>query len=280
MRLFFTAVCLIAGCAPAALGQELAPAASAPETPAPVAAEAPPSPELLALLNRIEAKAKTIRTMDSRIRLSRKQGVLGDEQVRFGRFRYARSAAPKTHGPAVTDYQAIPIPAKVQIDFDRIVVDNKADDVDIRYAFDGYWLLETNAKDHAATRREIRTQDDPQDALAIGSGPWPIPLSFEKAAVLSKFNVTPGPAGPTEDKREAVRLILTPKPGARLEVDRMILVFEKDTLEPIGATSLHGEDATEVLLSKPAFNGELPKDSFSTKAPEGAQWHVEEVPKR
>ena len=282
MRHLFSACCLLTLLVPAALAQELP---AAPQPPAaskaeakkdvPSAAPAPPSPELLALLDQIEAKAKTLRTMDSRIRLTRKQGLLGDEQVRFGRFRYAAGVKAV---PAPLPAPAVP--AKVQIEFDRVVVDGKAEKVDIRYAFDGYWLLETNAKDHAATRREIRAKDDPKDALAIGGGPWPIPMSFEKAAILAQFDVQPGPAGPAEDKREAVRLILTPKPGAKLEVDKMILTFEKGTWEPVGATSLRGDDATEVLLSKPAFNDELPKDTFSTRPPEGADWRVEEVPKR
>lgn len=264
MRHRFPVICLLACCVPAALGQEPPPAA--PQ--APITQEAVPSTELPALLDQIEAKAKTIHSMDSRIRLTRKQGLLGDEQVRFGRFRYAAAQA------------ATDTPAKARIDFDGVVVDGKKENADIHYVFDGHWLLETNAKDHAATRREIRTKDDPVDALAIGGGPWPIPLSFEKTAVLAKFTVHLGPAGPAADGRQALRLILTPRPGAKLEVDRMVLVFEKDTWEPIGATSLRGEDATEVLLAKPAFNGELPPDVFDTKAPEGAGWHVEEVPKQ
>lgn len=263
------ATCLLALLLAApALAQEVAPAP---------AAQAQLSPELDALLTRIEARAKTVRTMSSRVRLTRQQGLLGDSQVRFGQFHYARPTPAKAQGE--TGITGAPgLPARVRIDFDRVVVDGKAERVDIRYVFDGHWLLETILKDHSANRREIRAQGDPKDALALGGGVLPLPLSFEKAAVLARFDVALGKPGQAEDGREAVRLILTPKKGVKLDVDKMELVFAKDTLEPIGALSTHGEDATEILLSKPAFNPELPEKTFDTTAPQGNEWQVQEVP--
>ncbi len=267
--------------APPVLGQDLAPPASIAVTKVetvetPEKPEAPQvlAPELDALLDRIEAKAKTIRTLSSRVRLTQQQDadLLADTQVRYGLFRYAGPQNPEEVD------SVMPRPARTRIDFDGVEIDGKLDTVDIRYIFDGYWMLETNLKDHSATRRQLRAKDDPRDLLAIGSGPWPIPLSFEKAAVMARFHVALGKEAPAEDKRETVRLILTPKKGVKMEVDRMELVFDKKTLEPIGATSTHGKDSTEILLSKPAFNPELPDKTFDTALPQGKEWQRQEVP--
>lgn len=227
-----------------------------------VAAE--PSPDLDALLSRIEAKAQTVKTMESRLRLVRRQGLLDDEQVRYGKFSYEAAAGA--------------VPTRFRVDFDGVVVNGTKEDADIRYAFDGFWLLEANTKTRTATRRELRAADDPKDALAKGGGVLPLPLPFDKAALLARFEARLGQPGPTADKREAVRLLLTPKPGVKTDVDRMELAFEKDSLLPIAAQSWKGEDTTEVFLSKPAFNPALPADCFGTKLPEGKDWQTQEVP--
>lgn len=238
---------------------------------------ADPAPELDALLDRIEARDETVLRMESRLRLVRKQGLLGDEQVRFGMFRY--QAAPRSPlAPRKALPAEIPAPAKFRVDFDGVVVGGQKDNADIRYVFDGFWLLEANAKTHAATRREVRAKNDPKDALAQGGGTFPLPLPFKKTALLARFDVALGKEGKTEDGREAMRLILTPKPGVKAEADRLELTFEKDTLLPVAAQSQKGEDSTEIFLAKPAFNPELPKDCFDTALPEGKEWQTQEVP--
>lgn len=241
---------------------------------------ADPSPELDALLDRIEAKNETVLRMESRLRLVRKQGLLGDEQVRYGKFQYQAANPWMLRSPRLTLREDRPVPAMFRVDFDGVVVDGKKESADIRYIFDGFHLLETNAKTRTANRREVRAKNDPKDALAQGGGVFPLPLPFKKKALLARFDIALGKEGKTEDGREAMHLILTPKPGVKTEVDRLELTFEKDTLLPVAAQSHKGEDSTEVFLAKPAFNPSLPQDCFDTTLPKNKDWQTQDVPLR
>ncbi|MBL4700342.1 MAG: hypothetical protein JKX85_03710, partial [Phycisphaeraceae bacterium] len=77
------------------------------------------------LLDRIEAKSDTIQTYQADIRFDQIQGLLGDQQTRFGKLYYV----VKPH-------------VKFAVHFQRVVIDGKLREQNRQWIYDGTWLVE------------------------------------------------------------------------------------------------------------------------------------------
>ena len=246
----------------------------APPTPTP----APPTPAQQAVLDRIEAASQKVLTLESRLRYSVAQGLLGSEQVRYGLLRAAASTPAGGNSPAQ--------PQRFHLDFDGLVVDGKKQALSQHWIYDGYWLLELNDKDHAGTRRELVPANTPATQVAAGTKQGivlPLVMPFHQATLLSLYRLTDIQdvqiAGAKEEGPiNAVRLSLAPLPGNKTTLTALQLDFRADTFLPLALQFSENDDSTEIRLSKPVANPTLPADCFDTTPPADAQWKVDVIP--
>jgi len=211
-------------------------------------------------LTQIERKTEQVHALRAKVVYIREQGVLGDVQHRYG----------------FLVYQAGP-PAKFAISFDRIAVSGAVRPMDKTYVFDGRYMAERDGDEKIYSRWELVREGEEADLLALGEGPFALPLNLKKDAVLERFDVELLDDG----ENKPVHLGLTPKPGAAMEVTRIELWFDRQTLLPVGARSINeeSENVTHIRLTDAAVNPDDLNDSaFDTAAPQEAGWQINETP--
>lgn len=207
-------------------------------------------------LDKIEAKAGEVQTLSAKVVHVREQGMFKDTQARTGTLVYES-------GP----------PAKFRAQFDKLVVDDALHDMRKTYVFDGRYLVERDDDERIWSRWELAREGETVDLLAIGEGPFALPLSMKKDAVLERFDVA---VGDKDEDGKLVHLVLTPK--KEMDVTRVDLWFDAQTLLPTRARQEEGEDATDVRLRDTVVNPERAVDAFDTSPPSGANWQISDTP--
>ncbi|MEM9913429.1 MAG: outer membrane lipoprotein carrier protein LolA [Planctomycetota bacterium] len=215
----------------------------------------------------LEASASQTESLTARVRMTNVAALLEEETQYFGSLRYA--AADDEHASM-----------RFAVRFERKKVDSVIEDIDQSYVYDGRWLLDVDAKDQTATRRELVPEGEQAD-LELGDGPFLLPLNLRKDRVLQKFEV--GLIEPAEDdpKSEAgtFHLRLIPKPQAGTDAQQIDLWFDQETLLPLRAATLEADDdQTIVDLFRPEANASLEDEAFDTALPDGRGWELQVVP--
>ncbi|MEM9414130.1 MAG: outer membrane lipoprotein carrier protein LolA [Planctomycetota bacterium] len=223
-----------------------------------------------ALLDRIEQAAAEMRTLRCRVRYTRVQGLLGDEQRRFGDLFYA----------AATD----DTPTRFAVHLDGLVLDDRMRPIDQWFIYDSRYLLERNHDDQTATRREMRPADaEPEDTLALDSGTIPIPLRLKKDDVLAQYDAVQRDDETVGDWT-LHHLELTPKQDAAQDEDDpavLHLWFDSETLLLTKVVTVEGNDQIELLFAPSEMqpNAEIAPGTFDTDLPDEADgWDVQDVP--
>jgi len=220
-----------------------------------------------ALLDRIEQRAATIKILHAKLRYDRIQQLVGDRQRRFGDLVY--DAGP---------------PGKFAVHFDRLLVDRRLDRDDRRYIFDGQWMVERYEKEKIFIKREIAppknaTTDHPQaDPLALGDGPFVLPLTFDKAQLLKRFDVSLTPPA-DGDPPQSVHLHLTPKHSHDNRFTELDLWYGGKTLLPLRARTIDdSENESVVDLTEVRINEPIDPAVLDTTPPTTDDWRVEIKP--
>ena len=270
---------VVPGCAASADPHPVAPPPTA-RTPSQNGSEA----ALHALLDRIEAVAAERGRVTARLRLRSVQDLLGDETVRFGDLAYA-AAEPPT-GPA----------ARFAVTFDRLQTDDGAvKPIDRRFVYDGRWLLQTDADARTATRRDLGPADPDSGgagpAGAADQNPVLLALTFDKAAVLRRFNATLGDGSPEGREPSGERagaaappphLILVPRASSHhadgSDLTRVDLFFDPASFEPLQvAVEQVDGDRTVADLFEFDPRADVPDHHFDTALPTATGWDVQTV---
>lgn len=261
-RLSALAACLIAlGCAHAEPTEPATPDAAEPSTAEPSTHQADAAPDAVALLHRAEAAADGLDTLEARLRYDRIQGLLGDRQRRFGRLAYDAGGEDR--------------PARFAVTLDKLLVDGQPRDIAKRYVFDGRWLAEADADDKTFTRRELVAEGESTDLMAMGDGPFALPLNMHADTVLQRFvaeDVTPDDGPPI--------LRLTPREGFDVDVDQVTIVYDPDTMLPREATTVEDQKAGDVSILRlfdPKTGVTLEDADFDTAPPSDPAWRVQVV---
>ncbi|MFI4860372.1 MAG: outer membrane lipoprotein carrier protein LolA [Phycisphaerales bacterium JB063] len=223
-----------------------------------------------ALLERIEQAAAEMQTLRCRVRYTRVQGLLGDEQRRFGDLFYA----------AANDDE----PTRFAIHLDGLVLDDRMRTIDQWFIYDSRFLLERNHDDQTATRREIRSADaENEETLALDSGTIPIPLRLKKDDVLAQYDAVQR-GDETVGDWTLHHLELTPKQDAAQGGDDpavLHLWFDSETLLLTKVVTVEGNDQIELLFAPSEMqpNAEIAPGTFDTTLPDEADgWDVQDVP--
>lgn len=239
-----------------ALAACAAPGGEQPATQ-PVAA----SPEVEQWLDRIEQRTDDVSTLRAKVTYDTIQGLLGDEQRRFGTLYYEA-------GP----------PARFAIHLDRLVVDNALRPQDRWYVFDGQWLAERIADEKTFIRRELVPPGEERDLLRIGEGPFAIPLDLEKDKVLERFEVALVEDQPAEVEN-SVHLRLTPRPDVDIEQEQIDIWYDRDNLLPVRVHTREEASEESVIRLRDIELGEpIAAERFDTTPPTEPGWQIELKP--
>lgn len=233
------------------------PASAAPATQ-PAATQ--PSPKVLHWLDRIQQRAKQLKTLHAKVRYDRVQGLLGDTQRRFG----------------TLVYQAGP-PARFSVHFNKLIVGRALRPQNRYYIFDGHWLAEKLDDQKIFTRRQLVPQGQSKNLLDLNAGPFVLPLDADKSRILRRFNVTLIPPAPHQPKRLAnsIHLRLIPKHNARIDQTRIDLWYDKNTLLPLKAsTHDHSQNESIIDLFQAKLDQPVAPGTFNTTPPQGGGWDI------
>lgn len=236
------------------------------------------------LLLALETAGNSIQTLTADLRYSRRLNELegGETQVRTGSlmFRTRPVSNPAPAQPAdVKNPDAPAVRREFQIDFVRLEIDGKARDDLQTFIFDGEWLVERYPDQKEIHRRQVVAPGQIVDPLAIGEGPFPIPIGQKRDRILDRFDAYLadagdgwGSAGRPNWIDSVYQLILVPKRGTdEARQYRMIrLWYVKDSLLPRMVRAEEANDSlTEVLLLNVETNRPLPAGAFDTVLPPG-----------
>lgn len=230
------------------------------------------------LLTALETADRRIASLSSKIRISKTFSELegGDKQSNFGSLMFisqppAAGAAEGSRGRRM-----------FQVDFDEVEFDKQRQPDKRSFVFDGRWYVERDPALKQIFKREIVPAGQEVDPLAIGQGPFWIPIGQRKEQILERFDaelLAPNDGFPVQDQAQlpmwvaqTVQLRLTPRAGVE-EARRFREVriwYRADDLIPRMARTIDASDATtEVFLTDVSVNQPLPKGAFDTKTPEG-----------
>ncbi|MCX5659066.1 MAG: hypothetical protein NTW19_05000 [Planctomycetota bacterium] len=252
-----------------------APSATAPATTSPATATSAPtvSPEASAWLDKIEAKAATIRTLECKLRYDRTQGLLKDTQARFGSLTYRTGPVP---GFAVH--------------FDRLYVDGRNERSNRWYIYDGTWLVEKLEDQKQFFKRQIVPPDAPadrRDPLALGEGPFAVPVTMNKQRVLRRYQVElvppvalPASADPAKGElANSVHIRMVPHDQDSASFQEIDIWYDRESLLPVKVRSLNDSKTESVIqLREPQVNQPIESGVFDTSLPKGEGWRTEVTP--
>lgn len=241
------------------------PATSQPATTQPAATQ---PTDAAGWLDVIAHRAENIKTFRAKVRYDRQQILQGDEQRRFGTLLYIA-------GP----------PAQFKVHFYTLLVDGIPRKENQLWMFDGQWLVERHDDTKQFHKRQIVSPDaDPKkvDPLALGDGPFSIPLKANREAIMKRFDVAL--AEPDEfDPKNTIHLTLTPK-DPDSDFEQIDLWYSRDTLLPVKGESIHaGSGDVDVfnLLDPIQINSPVEENEIDTAAPSSKNergWHEQITP--
>jgi outer membrane lipoprotein-sorting protein len=211
---------LILGCIRTA-GIAAEPAAPAAEPAAPPA-EPPPAPEVVAVLDKMEAAGNEFKTIRAKFDYELKQPLYDDVQKRKGELMY--------ESPNHLRFEFLDKPMEL-------------------FVFDGRVLF--NRKD--ATKQlmiwELRQPNEPPvQALALGQTPFPVPFGQKKADVLKYFTVTRDAKEEAADKDKRSVLVLVPKKDTPLAKNYTKILLWVDAKGLVTRAKLFDPSANETTI--------------------------------
>lgn len=228
------------------------------------AADDPSQEAAEAWLEKIEQRAADITTLQAEVRYDRIQGLVGDSQRRFGSLVYVM-------GP----------PARFAVHFDLLLADTRLDRQDRRYIFDGQWLVERYDNEKLFIKRQIvpppvpGEEARPPDVLALGAGPFAVPITQKKDEVLRQFEVAI--VEPQEgDPENSVHLKLTPRFGKPTEFTEIDVWYNRESLLPLRVRTIdESENESVIQLSNVRLNDPVEPVLIDTAEPADPGWRVE-----
>lgn len=253
------------------------------------------------LLDALEKAGGAIGSLKAEVRYTKIFGEIegGEKQVRRGMLYFKAKREPAGSAPPAAGTE--PVARRVfQVDFTSLEIDDVRRDEQQTFIFDGEWLIEkqASARPPQMLRRRVVAPGETIDPLAIGEGPFPVPIGQKKQRILDRFKaemVEPSDAWPgsrsaaadqptpPEWLAETYQLKLTPLKGTdesrRYAVVR-IWYRKKDLLPRMAWTDDKNDASTEVFLLNAQTNVELGEEIFDTRLPEGWNEQVEEFRSR
>lgn len=244
------------------------------------------------LLTVLETGDEDINTLRAAVELANEYGPLegNEKQKRRGTLYFSTgNAVAEAEGEGQRAFR---------VDFSELYLPSDEEGVWVlheeekSYIFDGRILLELVPARKFAIKRVVAGPEEEVDPLAIGEGPFPIPIGQRKDEILKRFEaeLLEPEAGFEQGRmppklKGTVQLRLVPKPGAEEAEDfNEVRIWytrhdadgddQADYLLPIKARTINTDDSkADVNLANIVVNADVGEGIFSTTPPTG--WEVQ-----
>jgi outer membrane lipoprotein-sorting protein len=176
-----------------------------------------------------------------------------------------------------------------QVDFLTTTADGVKRSDNRTFVFDGQLFVERQPDVKQVHKRQIVPPGQTVDPLAIGEGPFPIPIGQKRERILQRFTATLLPSedfpdaklfgGAPDSLKDTYQLKLIPRATAE-EAQRYKEVriwYRKSDLLPRIARTVDRDDAINVVtLMRIQLNQPLPPGAFDTSIPKGWDAQIDE----
>ncbi len=195
--------------------------------------------------------------------------LVGDEERRSGKLYFRQQRAEGEEAPK----------RQFAIEFQKLYIDDRKETEERTFIFDGRWLVEKLPSNTPPQmfKREIVPPGETFDPLAIGEGPFPIPIGQKREEILKHYTaelIEPG-EGQLEKHSYHLRLQRRAEAKDKLDVEILDLWYLRQDLLPVHAQATDdGGNVTEVSLVRVERNVEIEDAHFDTTAPT-KDWEVE-----
>jgi hypothetical protein len=223
------------------------------------------------LLGALETIDRDLRDVAADIEYLRSEALIGEDERWRGRLAYRVIAHPERPDATVRQFA---------ISFEQLLVGNRLEEDRRDFVFDGRWLVERLPAQRQMFKREVVPPGDEFDPLAVGEGPFPIPIGQKRDEILAIYDAALLAPGGESWEQNMHHLRLTPRPGAESDLDvvQVDLWYLKKNLLPFRAETLDtGDNLTRVSLFKLRKNEGVDPAQFDTTTPT-AGWDVEITP--
>jgi len=238
---------------------------------APVAGNPATDTAVEALLDGIEADGQSLRTITARVSYEKVDALLGGKELRIGRLIYRADETGKRDFAILLESE---------------IVNGQKRDSKTSYVFSDRWLAEIDHEHRQFIKREIAPPGSTIDPLALGEGPFPLPVGQKKAEVLKRFEAQPA-ALPGEgllaklDSATVDGLELLPRAGTPEadDFDRVLVFYDKGTRLPVGILmeDANGDLKTvrmdDVKKNQPLTDAETAH--LSVENPDPKEWSID-----
>jgi hypothetical protein len=246
-------------------------------------------PAAVNVLEQIQRVSAGIKSLEADVRYDSINHILDDTQRRFGTLVYIA-------GP----------PAGFCAHFNRLMVDGKSVPQDRAYIFDGKWMVEKilekqtdpdTSHEHLLKQFKktqfVAPNAPPEESnpLALGRGPFPLPINMDAAVILARYQVTliapsPDDHGQSTDHAFAaatIHLKLVPRPGRRVDFTEAHLWYLRDSLLARRVCTVQivdGSPAKETVIDLTDVKVNQPVDPnlLDTAEPTEPGWDIEVQP--
>ncbi len=237
------------------------------------------------LLKALADNDRTINTLNGEVRFTTIQALEGDIQTRHG-WLFLRT----DHVNAHRDYA---------VRFDELIVDQRKQDIDEQYCFDGQWLVEKLPADKQFNKTQLVPAGEQLDPMELmREAPFWVSLGHDTSRVLGAYKTElldtndgltnnedfPELAGLAVLVEGCTQLMLTPRPGSGLEDDwdHVRIWVDASTLLPrlyIKAEWTGNIQIVELFGVEP--NTPIKGEVFSTQTPDDTSgWNIQISPWR
>jgi len=231
-------------------------------------------PELIKLLDKIEARSNTLKSFQADMLFEQQQLLIETVTIRKGQ----------------TYYQADDKRVQFRIHFDDWLQKDREEDItsikptvyDEDVVFDGMWLTLLNARTKSGRKQEISKIPHNKEAFRLGKGDIPLPFAIKKNDIIKEFDVNLVPTDPKKPetlKEPAYHLFLKPKKDgsfAEKYVALELWISEKTTLPLRIRYRANDDEITTVTWSEIQADKGINPKTFEITVPAG--WDIETVP--
>ncbi len=207
---------------------------------------ADPSPAVIDILEKVEARGATVDDLTCKVIYRVDDHISDDVTRRYGTIRFKK----KTPNPIF------------MVTFDKLVEDGEIHLQKQWYLFDGRYLFEALQRTKSIIRRDLAPPGTQIDLFSIEKAPFPIPFGQKKADILQHFDVALAPADkaalPNVD-----HLICKPKSTSRLAKDYDLIEFfiSRDLYLPVRIVMTTNPPDKVITADFP----DLSEDSINTR---------------
>ncbi|MCK4871810.1 MAG: hypothetical protein KAS72_03700 [Phycisphaerales bacterium] len=231
------------------------------------------------LLLALETADNALDDLTAQMMYVKSDALIGEDEVRVGTLHFRSLPVERDDADAPAD--DVRRLRQFAIHFTTLYVGDRQEADRRDFVFDGQWLLERQHDQRQVFKREVVPPGETFDPLAIGQGPFPIPIGQRRDDILRIYRAELIPPGdePWEQHTHHLRLHRRADAEDDLHVVRVDLWYTRADLLPYRVDAVdEGDNLTQVTLVNARRNTDLDDSLFDTSTPRDGTWDVEITP--